>query len=138
MIARLLLGLVKGAAIGGGVGYGAYAAGLGGGMNWAVYGAVGAIVGLLVGRPVWSHLLDKRSTAVTSIIKAVFGIGVCVGLYALATRVWGGFELAVAGETRNVTDWPFILGAAIGGLYGAWVEADDAPPAERAARGRGG
>jgi hypothetical protein len=130
VVGKLILGLIKGAVIGGGVGYGAYAAGLDGGFNWVTYGVIGACVGLLVGRPLWSHLLDKRSTAVTSIIKAVFGYGVCVGLYAIVAKAWGGFDLTISEETHNLYDWTFILGAAIGGVYGAWVEADDAVPAE--------
>ena len=32
------------------------------------------------------------------------------------------------GETRLVQDWPFVLGGAIGALYGAFVEVDDKPP----------
>lgn len=132
MVGNLIFGLIKGGVIGGAVGYGAYAAGLDGGFNWVTYGLVGTLVGLLVGRPVWSHLADDKSTAVTSIIKAVFGYGVCVGLYALVAKVWGGFDFSIAAlsdEPRNLSDWTFILGAAIGGLYGAWVEADDASPA---------
>ncbi len=132
MVGNLIVGLIKGVVVGGAVGYGAFAAGLDGGFNWVTYGLVGVFVGLLVGRPLWSHLADKKSTAVTSILKAVFGYGVCVGLYALVAKVWGGFDLsisALADEPRNLYDWTFILGAAIGGLYGAWVEADDAAPA---------
>ena len=129
---RLLLGLLKGGVIGGGVGYGAYALGLGGGFHWITYGVVGALVGLLVGRPIWSHLLDKGSTSWTAIIKGMFGFGVGVGLYALAAKVWGGFELSLMDETRLTHDWQFVMGGAIGALYGAFVEVDDAP-APRAA-----
>lgn len=134
---RLLLGLLKGGVIGGGVGYGAYALGLGGGFHWITYGVVGALVGLLVGRPIWSHLLDKGSTSWTAIIKGMFGFGVGVGLYALAAKVWGGFELSLMDETRLTHDWQFVMGGAIGALYGAFVEVDDAP-APRAADERGG
>ena len=135
MVGNLVLGLIKGGVIGGAVGYGAYAAGLDGGFNWLTYGLIGAFVGMLVGRPLWSHLADDRSTAVTSIIKAVFGYGVCVGLYALVAKAWGGFDLTIADETHNVYNWTFILGAAIGGVYGAWVEADDAAPATDESKG---
>lgn len=135
---RLLLGLVKGVIIGAGVGYGAFALGLGGAFNWVTYGAVGALVGLLVGRPIWSHILDKRSTAVTSILKAAFGFGIGCGLYALIAKVWGGGGLqlaaisdALGAEPRDLIDWQFVTGGAIGALYGAFVEVDDAPaPAE--------
>jgi hypothetical protein len=124
---RLILGLIKGAAIGGAVGYGAYAAGLGGAFHWITYGVVGALVGILVGRPIWSHVLDKSSTIWTSLLKGIFGYGVGVGLYALVAKVWGGIDLSLMEQTRNVYDWQFILGGAIGGLWGAFVEVDDAP-----------
>lgn len=127
---RLILGLFKGAVIGGAVGFGAHGLGLTGGFNWLTYGLVGAMVGLLVGRPIWSHLMDKQSTAVVSILKAVVGYGVCVGLYAIVAKAWGGFDITIAEETRNLCNWPYILGAGIGAIYGAWVELDDAPPPE--------
>jgi hypothetical protein len=127
MLVRFVIGLVKGGVLGGAVGYGAYAADLGGGFHWVTYGAIGAVVGLLVGRPLWSHLLDKNSTAFTSLLKALFGYGVGVGLYALVAKAWGGFDLTLLdSQPRNLYDWQFVLGAGIGGLYGAWVEVDDA------------
>lgn len=124
---RLLLGLVKGLAIGGAVGYGAYAVGLAGGFHYVTYGLVGTLVGLLVGRPLWSHLRDRSSTIWTPILKGIVGFAIGAGLYALVGRVWGGFDLTLAGETRSLADWQPVLGAAIGGLYGAFVELDDAP-----------
>jgi hypothetical protein len=127
-VLRLILGLVKGLIIGGGIGYGAYYLGLGGVLHWLTYGLVGAAVGLLVGRPFWSHLLDKTSTSWTAILKGIFGFGVGVGLYALVAKVWGGFDLSLMGETHRLQDWQFVLGGAIGALYGAFVEIDDAPP----------
>lgn len=131
---RLLLGFFKGLVIGGAVGYGAYYLDLGGIFHWITYGVIGALVGLLVGRPVWSHLLDKSSTAWTALIKGIVGYGVGVGLFALAAKVWGGFDLAIADETRILHDWQFVLGGAIGALYGAFVEVDDAPA--RGAKGQ--
>lgn len=125
---RLLIGLVKGAVVGGAVGYGAYYLGLGGAFHWITYGVIGALVGLLCGRPFWSHLLDKSSTTWTAILKGIFGFGVGVGLYAIVAKAWGGFELSLMDETRLVQDWPFALGGAIGALYGAFVEVDDKPP----------
>ena len=124
---RLLLGFFKGLIIGGAVGYGAYYLDLGGIFHWITYGVIGALVGLLVGRPVWSHLLDRSSTAWTALIKGIVGYGVGVGLFALAAKVWGGFDLAIADETRVLHDWQFVLGGVIGALYGAFVEVDDAP-----------
>ena len=127
---RLLLGLIKGAFVGGLVGVGAYALNLTGAFHWITYGFVGAVVGLLVGRPFWSHLFDKGSTIFVSVLKALVGFGVGVGVYAIVAKAWGGFSLDLAGEVRNVFDWQYIMGAAIGALYGAWVEIDDAPKKE--------
>jgi len=125
---RLLLGLLKGAVIGGALGYGAFALGLSGAMHWITYGVVGALVGLFVGRPVWSHLLDPKSTLWTAALKGIFGFGVGVGLYALVAKVWGGFSFAIGDESRVLTDWQFVFGGGIGALYGAFIELDDAAP----------
>jgi hypothetical protein len=130
----LILGLVKGVIVGGAVGLGAYALGLSGAFHWITYGLVGALVGLLVGRPIWSHLLDKKSTAWVSILKAIFGFGIGAGIYALVAKVWGGMDIAFQGETRNVYDWQPLLGGAIGAVYGMFVEVDDAAPKEADAK----
>jgi hypothetical protein len=123
---RLLLGIVKGAVVGGGVGYGAYALGLHGGWGYLVYGVIGFLVGLLVGRPVWSHMLDKSSTIWTSVLKGIFGFGIGVGLYALLHKVWDP-SLTLQGITHTLTDWTFLFGGAVGAIYGAFLELDDAP-----------
>jgi Na+/proline symporter len=117
--------MVKGLVIGGAIGYGAYALGLDGGWNWLTYGVVGAFVGLLVGKPLWSLIMDKNSTTVVGALKAIFGFGVCVGLYALVAKAWGGFQVSIAGETRWVWAWQPIMGAAVGAVYGGFVELDD-------------
>ncbi len=105
-------------------------------MNWLSYGLVGAAVGLLVGKPFWAHLRAKGGTIFTPILKTIFGYGIAVGIYALVAKVWGGFDLEIAEETRNVYDWQYIMAPAIGALYGAFVELDDAsdaaPPAKKA------
>lgn len=135
---KLLLGLVKGLVIGGAVGYGAFALGLEGGFNWVTYGVVGALVGLLVGRPIWSLITDKDATTWIAVLKAVFGFGVGCGIYALVNNVWGGFPLEVAfleeGE-RPFQHWQPVFGAALGGLYGAFVEVDDAVDDKSKAKG---
>jgi hypothetical protein len=127
---RLIIGLVKGAIIGGALGYAAYHFGLSGTWSWLLYGVVGALVGFWVGRPIWSHLADKQSTIWTSIMKAVFGFGVGVGVWALAAKAVGDPVLALGGESRTLTGWQPIFGAMVGALYGAWVEIDD-PPGKR-------
>jgi hypothetical protein len=134
-VLRLLIGLVKGAILGGGLGYGAYALGLSGSFHWLTYGLIGAVVGLIVGRPLWSHLRDRSGTIWTPILKAIFGFGVGIGLYALVAKAWGGFQLVLLdGESRLLQDWQFVFGGAVGGLYGAVIELDDAPPAKKDAK----
>lgn len=126
---RLLLGLLKGAVVGVGLGFAADQVGLGGGWGYVIYGIIGFVVGLVVGRPIWSHLLDKGSTVWTSVLKGLFGFGVGCGLYALASRFFDPV-LAIAGQARPLTAWPMIFGGALGALFGAWIEVDDAPPAK--------
>jgi hypothetical protein len=125
-VVKLLIGIVKGLVIGGAIGYGAYALDLTGGFHWLTYGLVGLFVGLLVGRPLWALISDKNTTFVVGVLKALFGFGVGVGLYAIVAKAWGGFDLTLNGETHNVYDWQPILGGAIGAVYGAFVELDDA------------
>jgi hypothetical protein len=127
-LTRLLLGLVKGLVVGAVIGLGAWALDLQGGFNWLTYGLVGAFVGLLVGRPIWSHLRDKQSTSWVAILKALVGYGIGVGIYAIVAKAWGGFSFAFQGETRNVVDWQPVFGGAVGAIYGAFVEIDDAIP----------
>ncbi len=124
---KLLVGLLKGAAIGGAVGYGAVALydATGFGNAWLTYGLIGALVGLFVGKPLWALLKDKNTTNIIAIIKAAFGFGVGCGLYALLAKAWAPDpEMLVVGD-YPLLYWPPTLGAAIGGLYGGFVELDD-------------
>lgn len=122
---RLLVGLLKGAVIGGAVGYGAYALeqSTGFGNNWLTLGVVGALVGLFVGKPLWTLLRDPNTTNIIAIIKAVFGFGVGCGLYALFAKAWGPANVTVF-DPFTLYSAP-VLGAGIGGVYGAFVELDD-------------
>lgn len=139
---KLVVGILKGAIIGGALGYGAFAlADATGFANpWLTYGAIGALVGLIAGRPIWSLLRDKNATAWISVLKAAFGFGVGCGLYAIVSRLWHPtVEIMVAGQTLDVFTWPVTLGGAIGAVYGGFVELDDAigddkKPAARAAK----
>lgn len=124
---KLLVGLLKGAAIGGAVGYGAFelANATGFGNAWLTYGVIGALVGLFVGKPLWALLRDKNTTNIIAILKAAFGFGVGCGLYAIIAKAWSPDpSLLVVGD-YPLLYWPPTLGAAIGGLYGAFVELDD-------------
>jgi hypothetical protein len=124
-VAKLLLGMLKGLVIGAALGYGAYALGLDGGFHWLTYGLVGLLVGFLVGKPIWSLIADKNATFVVGVLKALFGFGVGVGLYALVAKAWGGFEITLNGETHWLHDWQPILGGVIGAVYGGFIELDD-------------
>jgi hypothetical protein len=126
-VIKLVVGILKGAVIGGAVGYGAYtlATATGFGSPWLTYGVIGALVGLIAGRPIWSLIRDKNATSWVSILKAAFGFGIGCGLYALVAKVWQPAEILLAGQ-YNVFTWPVTLGGAIGAVYGGFVELDDA------------
>jgi Na+/proline symporter len=127
-VVKLLVGFLKGAVIGGAVGYGAYALAQATGFEsaWLTYGVVGALVGLFVGRPLWSLIRDKDATTVVAILKAAFGFGIGCGLYALLAKAWNPSAIAIGTVTKNVFAFPPVVGAAVGGVYGAFVELDDA------------
>jgi hypothetical protein len=123
---RFLLGVLKGGVIGAGIGYLATQVGLGAGaVGVVVYGAIGAVVGLLCGRPIW-----RQDTIWTSILKAVFGFALGVGA-TFAGRKWlGGVHIPLAfvpgASDHALPDVPLLFGAAIGMIYGVFVELDDA------------
>jgi hypothetical protein len=126
-VIKLVVGILKGAVIGGAVGYGAYALNTATGFEnpWLTYGAIGAIVGLIAGRSIWSLIRDKNATTWVGILKAAFGFGVGCGLYAILDRVWHPtMQVLVAGE--NIFSWTVTVGGAIGAVYGGFVELDDA------------
>ncbi len=124
---KLVVGILKGAVIGGAVGYGAVALKTATTFEnpWLTYGAIGALVGLIAGRSIWSLIRDKNATTWVAFLKAAVGFGVGSGLYALLAKVWNPTcELLVAGQ--NVFAWPVTIGGAIGAVYGGFVELDDA------------
>jgi len=125
-VIKLVVGILKGAVIGGAVGYGAYALNTATGFEnpWLTYGVIGAIVGLIAGRSIWSLIRDKNATTWVGILKAAFGFGVGCGLYAIIAKAWNPAALMIA--EYNVFAWPVTLGGAIGAVYGGFVELDDA------------
>ena len=126
---KLILGLLKGALVGGAIGYGAFAAGMTGGLLWLVYGVAGALVGLIAGRPLWALITDKDGTTWVSVLKALFGFGVGCGLYALVHKAWSGFELTLSfldDKPRMFQHWQPVFAASVGGFLGAFFEIDDA------------
>ncbi len=118
--------MLKGLVLGGALGYGAYALGMDGGWNWITYGVIGAMVGLFVGKPLWTMILDKKSTTVVGMLKAIFGFGIGVGLYALVAKAWGGFQLSLL-DWHDQFVWNIqpLFGGAVGAIYGGFVEVDD-------------
>jgi len=135
-VIKLLVGLIKGAVVGGAVGYGALVLGNATGFSngWLTFGIVGMLVGLLVGRPLWSLIRDKTATTWVGALKAVFGFGVGCGLYAIVAKAWNPtFDIATV-----PAQWPPLLGGVIGAVYGAFVEIDDGiGDGDRAHKGRG-
>ena len=127
IMVRLILGFLKGAAIGAAIGYGAYLLGLGGAWCYLTFAVVGLLVGMLVGRPLWSHLLDKKSTVWASVLKGLFGVLLAEGVTLLVRKVAHDPSLSFAGERHSLTGWSYLFGGAFGALYGAWIEVDDAP-----------
>lgn len=123
---RLVLGLLKGGIIGGGLGFGFYHLGLGGVMNWVLYALIGAAVGFIAGRPFWKH-----DTIWTPVVKAVVGICICIGLYALVTKAFGDPRLNAVGLEGTASSFPYVLGGVIGVLYGIFVEVDDGGKADK-------
>jgi len=126
-VIKLLVGILKGAVIGGALGYGALALGEATGFDnpWVVYGLIGAIVGLFVGKPFWALIRNKESTSWIAVLKSVFGFGIGCGLYAIVAKAWGpSWEIEAIGY--DVFKWPPTLGGAIGAVYGGFVELDDA------------
>jgi hypothetical protein len=129
-VIKLVVGILKGAVIGGAVGYGAYAlaSATGFGNPWLTYGLIGAIVGLIAGRPIWSLIRDKNATTWVSILKAAFGFGVGCGLYAIIAKAWNpaAMNVVIGERTFDLFSWPVTIGGAIGAVYGGFVELDDA------------
>ena len=62
-----------------------------------------------------------------AVLKGIFGFLVGIGIYAIVAKAWGGMDISFQDETRNLYDWQPLFGAIVGALYGAFVEADDAP-----------
>jgi hypothetical protein len=120
---RVLLGLLKGSVIGGGLGFGFMQLGSiaqAGWIQFLFYGLIGAIVGFVCGKPFWKH-----DTIWTPVVKAVFGIGVAIGLYALVAKALGDPKLNAVGLEGTISSFPYVLGAAVGVVYGIFVEVDD-------------
>ena len=121
---RIIVGLIKGAIVGGGIAYGLLRLGLGSaGLSlWAYLGCavVGALVGVVAGRAPW-----KAETIWTPVLKMVVGAGIGAGLAALGLHFLPerSFTVSSLGEI-SLASAP-VLSVAVGLLYGMFVELDD-------------
>ena len=118
---RIIVGLVKGAIVGGGVGYGLLRLGLGSTVFVYLASAlVGAIVGVVAGRAPW-----KAETIWTPVLKMVVGAGVGAGLAALGLRVLPARSFNISGLGELSLASAPVLALAVGVIYGMFVELDD-------------
>jgi len=118
---RVILGLIKGAIVGGGAGYGLLRLGWTGGFfAWVACAVVGAVVGVVAGRAPW-----QAETIWTPVVKMIFGAAIGLGLCALGIYLVPdkSFTLAQVGEL-HLHSGP-VLAPLVGILYGIFVEVDD-------------
>jgi hypothetical protein len=131
MLKRLLLGIVKGLALGVLVGAifhfalgWAMAPGLSG---YLIAMGTGATAGIVAGRPPW-----RREAWLEGALKAVVGLLLGLGLHWLARTyaAWAlPFDLWGVPEGTPWTDAPLLYAPVVAAFYGALVELDNAPGA---------
>jgi hypothetical protein len=131
---RVLLGILKGAVIGGAIGYGASRVGLGhGATGYLIYAGTGFLVGLVCGKAIW-----RQETLWTPALKGLFGAGILSGLYWGATKVLGhmmpplALPSSFAPPATALIDLPQLLAPALAVVYGVFVEVDDGGDAKAA------
>ena len=120
---RVIVGLIKGAIVGGGVAFGLLKLGLstaGGAWAYLACALVGALVGVVAGRAPW-----KADTIWTPVLKMVVGAGVGAGLAALGLHFLPErtFHVNNLGDV-GLASAP-LLSVGVGLLYGLFVEVDD-------------
>ena len=131
-VMRAVLGLLKGALVGGALGWAALKLGVGGGAAaFVTYALIGGLVGMICGKPPW-----RQDTFWTSALKGLFGLVVGAGLYWAGSKLLGGIHVALpaglgAPPDRSVAQLPIILGPLVGALWGAFVEIDDGGNADK-------
>jgi hypothetical protein len=120
-VLRVIVGLFKGALVGGAVGYGLLKLGWTSNLyRYAACALVGALVGIVAGRPPW-----RSETLFTPVIKMIFGGIIGVGLCALGLKVLPGSELALGSLGSVSLQSGPVLSLLVGILYGVFVEVDD-------------
>lgn len=124
---RLLIGMLKGLFIGGAIGalvhFALGAPKLDNFMNYPLYALVGALSGALAGRPPW-----QQGAWVASILKAVFGLVLGAGLYALAHAfLTGPFHLGFipGAVSAPLAQQPVLFAPLLAMVYATFVELDD-------------
>src|SRR3954471_13422952 len=101
---RLVLGILKGGAIGAELGWGALKLGISGGAGAGLtYAVIGALVGLVCGKTVW-----RQETLWTAILKGLFGLGAGIGLFYLSRKLLGGAHVGFAASLGVPTDRPLV------------------------------
>jgi hypothetical protein len=117
---RVILGLIKGALVGGGVGFGLLKLGWTEGV-FAYFGCavVGAVVGVVAGRAPW-----KAETIWTPVVKAIVGAVIGTGLCAVGFRVLPNPTLHLSQLGDLALHSGPALAPLVGILYGIFVEVD--------------
>lgn len=130
MLKRLILGLLKGLALGGAIGAAVYFGvtqphGLTGFAAYALYALVGALAGITSGKGFW-----VKGAWVESTLKGLFGLLVGGGLYALASAFLK-MQLPIAGsESLALSAHPLVMAPGIAALFAALIELDNTGEAE--------
>ncbi|MEO6950506.1 MAG: hypothetical protein ABI321_01730 [Polyangia bacterium] len=120
---RVIVGLIKGAVVGGGVAYALLRLGLGAPSTLFAYLAcalVGALVGVVAGRAPW-----KAETIWTPVLKMVVGAGIGAGLAALGLHFLPDRSFTVSSLGAVSLASAPMLSLGVGIIYGMFVELDD-------------
>ena len=118
---RVILGLIKGAVVGGAIGYGLLQLGWTSGvLAYLACAVVGAIVGVVAGRAPW-----RAETIWTPVVKAIVGAGIGVGLCAIGFKLLPDPTFHVNGLGDLELHSGPVLAPLIGVLYGIFAEVDD-------------
>jgi hypothetical protein len=134
---RVVLGLLKGAVVGGALGFAALKLGVGGGAaGFLTYALIGSLVGMICGKPPW-----RQDTFWTSAIKGLVGVGVGIGMFWLGQKVLGGIHVSLPASLgvapdRSIAELPIILGPLVGAIWGGIVEVDDGGSSGAADKGK--
>ena len=71
-------------------------------------------------------------------VKAVIGVALAIGLYAIVAKALGDPSLNAVGLEGTASSFPYLLGAVIGVVYGVFVEWDDGGKAAKEAKKKEG